>query len=91
MSWERPSTMNYIKLMCEKVPNDSTWSIETTINSEMLSKMGKESEIHKFSANSTPEVILIEIYWDDLKKYVVNNHLEVEINVKINEIKKGKV
>ncbi|EFP09880.1 hypothetical protein CRE_21427 [Caenorhabditis remanei] len=91
MSWERPLTAIYVKLMCEKVPNDGTWSIETTINSEMLSKMGKESEIHKFSANSTPEVTLIEIYWDDLKKYVVNNHLEVEINVKINEIKKEKL
>ncbi|KAF1767417.1 hypothetical protein GCK72_007376 [Caenorhabditis remanei] len=91
MSWERPSTMNYIKLMCEKVPNDSTWSIETTINSEMLSKMGKESEIHKFSAKSTPEVIMVGMYYEHLRHLTVNGDLEVEINVKINEVQKEKL
>ncbi|KAF1767377.1 hypothetical protein GCK72_007336 [Caenorhabditis remanei] len=90
MTYVGPSRKIYINLKCEKVSDDSTWSMESIINSEILDKMGMESKIHKFSAGSTP-VTLAGMYYEHLRHLTVNGDLEVEINVKINEVQKEKL
>lgn len=67
------------------MPKGSTWGVETTIDSDLFNKIGQGSKIHHFSSNSSQEVTLVEIEWNELKKYIVNNDLAVDINVKINE------